>query len=313
MNRFRTYIIPLIGIISIFSSVTGVYSDTSGSGTVTVTAIVPAQNAPPAIDPPSSGGGGGLGGVPMSTQAGTDVVVFKGLAYPGSIVTLLKNGVILNELPASGDGTFEIHVRDLNPGTYSFGVRAEDKDHLKSTLDLYTVYLSAGITTVVGGIFLPPTVTTDKIEVKKGDPIVLLGYSSPNADLTLSIHSPKEIVKKTIATVSGSWIFKVDSDELDMGTHEGKVRASTDTDLSLYSDPISFIVGTVNRTRPSGTSVPKTKLKSDLNNDGRVNLIDFSILAYWYKRTGFPLKVDLNGDNKINLTDFSILAYSWTG
>jgi hypothetical protein len=49
-----------------------------------------------------------------------------------------------------------------------------------------------------------------------------------------------------------------------------------------------------------------------------VNLVDFSIAAYWYKR---PLSADfkvkeaakLNGDGKIDLVDFSIMAYYWTG
>jgi hypothetical protein len=53
--------------------------------------------------------------------------------------------------------------------------------------------------------------------------------------------------------------------------------------------------------------------KCDLNNDNRVNLLDFSIMAFWYKRLGFPPKVDLNSDANVNLTDLSILAYCWTG
>jgi hypothetical protein len=62
--------------------------------------------------------------------------------------------------------------------------------------------------------------------------------------------------------------------------------------------------------------VEKVCKKPDLNCDKKVNLIDFSILAYWYKR---PLtkeakqKVDLNGDGKVDLVDFSIMAYYWTG
>ncbi len=52
---------------------------------------------------------------------------------------------------------------------------------------------------------------------------------------------------------------------------------------------------------------------NDLNNDKRVNLIDFSITAYWYKRPSPPATVDLNNDGKVNLVDFSIMAYYWTG
>jgi hypothetical protein len=284
---------------------------------VTISAYVIDPNAPPDPSPapspsPSGGGGGGGGGVPLgTTNSGSDTAIFKGLAYPGSIVTLLKNGVIVTEVPASPDGSFEIRLRNLNPGTYSFGIRAEDAGHLRSTLDLYTVYVSSGVTTVVDGIFIPPTITADKSEVKLGDPIVLFGKAAPSANLTISIHSSREIVKKTLSNSSGGWLYKLDSSELEMGTHEGKVRASTESDLSLYSDPLAFTVGTKNTLRSSPSS--SSTNRCDLNGDTRVNLIDFSIMAFWYKRSGFPAKVDFNADGKINLTDLSILAYCWTG
>ncbi len=313
MIRFRTSIIITLSIFSVFTFCI-VKADLVATTTVTITAVVIDPNAPPETPPTSGGGGGGSGGgVTLGTQS--DVAVFKGNAYPGSIVTLLKNGVIMTELPASPDGTFEIHIKNLNPGTYSFGIRAEDADHLKSTLDLYTIYVSSGVTTVVDGIFIPPTITTDKLTVKQGDIITLMGKSVPDADLTISIHSLKEIVKKTTSTNNGSWVYKLDSSELEMGPHEGKVRAITDTDLSLYSDALAFNVGTQNIARPkiAGTPSLGNRTKCDLNSDLRVNLLDFSIMAFWYKRSGFPAKIDLNNDGKINLTDLSILAYCWTG
>ena len=81
-----------------------------------------------------------------------------------------------------------------------------------------------------------------------------------------------------------------------------------------YSLAVNFEVGTKNITKGPA----KCPIKADLNNDCKVNLIDFSIAAYWYKR---PLsdafknveKLELNGDGKITLTDFSIMAYYWTG
>ena len=65
-------------------------------------------------------------------------------------------------------------------------------------------------------------------------------------------------------------------------------------------------------------SVAKCPIKGDLNGDCRVNLIDYSMTAFWYRRplnapaSLFELKL-LNSDGKINLVDFSILAYYWTG
>lgn len=291
------------------------YSSTS---TVTVTAIVPSSSSSSGSSGGSSGGGGGGGGgggsgggtgaVDLST--GSDSAVFKGLAYPGSIVTLLKNGVIAAEVPASPSGVFEITLRNIRSGAYTFGILAEDSKRLKSKLDLYTVYVASGVSTQVEGVFIPPTITSDKSEVKRGDPLSLMGSAVPNAGITILVNSETQLIKKTQSNSSGAWLFKLDSLELEPGNHEAKSRASTEGDLSLFSDPLSFVVGTVNKARTKDQASQK---KVDLNNDSRVNLLDFSIIAYWYKRSGFPEKADLNGDGRVDLADVSILAYNWTG
>jgi hypothetical protein len=294
----------------------------SATTTVTITACVDdggGSCSPVVTPPPSSNGGGGGGGSGGSIgsgadlSAGTDSAVFKGLAYPGSIVTLLKNGVIAAEVPASPDGTFSITLHSLNPGTYSFGILAEDSKHMRSTLDLYTVFVASGVSTQVEGIFIPPTITSDKSQVKQGDPIILLGSAAPNADITILVHSDNQIQAKVKSDVSGGWLYKLDSLQLEKGQHESKVRATTVSDLSLFSDALTFIVGTENKIRTAVSSVIAGKKSCDLNGDTRVNLLDFSIMAYWYKRSGFPIKVDLNSDSKVDLSDVSILAYCWTG
>ncbi len=75
---------------------------------------------------------------------------------------------------------------------------------------------------------------------------------------------------------------------------------------------MGFVVGDTN-VKKTGTF-----MRGDLNGDGRVNLIDFSIAAYWYHRplSQSFIKIEassLNGDGKLDLIDFSIMAYYWTG
>ena len=58
--------------------------------------------------------------------------------------------------------------------------------------------------------------------------------------------------------------------------------------------------------------VPKVaKIPADLNGDGRVNLIDFSILLHWWGKDN--ALADLNKDGRVGLKDFSIMMYWWTG
>ncbi len=64
----------------------------------------------------------------------------------------------------------------------------------------------------------------------------------------------------------------------------------------------------------SNTTVTTNFSIADINRDGKVNLIDASILAYWFKRplsAVAKLTADLNLDGKVDLTDFSIFAYYW--
>jgi hypothetical protein len=52
----------------------------------------------------------------------------------------------------------------------------------------------------------------------------------------------------------------------------------------------------------------------DINKDGSINIVDFSILMYFWDATppSNPC-ADLNKDGTVNLTDFSIMLYWWTG
>lgn len=52
-------------------------------------------------------------------------------------------------------------------------------------------------------------------------------------------------------------------------------------------------------------------VKADLNCDGRVNLVDLSILFYNWD---IPknIRADLNNDKRVNIIDFSILLFYWT-
>lgn len=52
---------------------------------------------------------------------------------------------------------------------------------------------------------------------------------------------------------------------------------------------------------------------ADLSGDDSVNLIDFSILVYWFERSNYPSGVDLNMDGVVDMIDLSIIAYYWTG
>jgi len=59
---------------------------------------------------------------------------------------------------------------------------------------------------------------------------------------------------------------------------------------------------------------PKPRPTPDFNKDNKINIVDLSILLFWYGKTGPEIiPYDLNEDNMIDIADVSILFYRWTG
>ncbi|MBI3638285.1 hypothetical protein HY227_00900 [Candidatus Wolfebacteria bacterium] len=267
-----------------------------------------------APSPPLSGGSGGGAGnfIPPAVNTGAN---FKGKAYPASDVALLDNGRVVATTKAGPDANFEFNLSNLLAGTHSFGIWAEDSKGNRSITHTFNIAVASGITTVISGIFLPPTITIDKTEVKKGDILTIFGQSVPNAQVSVIINSDEELIKKTSTDKNGLWVYKFDTDEADYGDHSAKSRGSYEADFSAFSQLVFFKVGQSNI---SAAQPKKCGAKGDLNNDCKVNLIDFSIAAYWYKKSlsGNFKKLEtrsLNNDGKVDLIDFSIIAYRWTG
>jgi hypothetical protein len=263
----------------------------------------------------NNGGGGGGGGFIPPPVSTSNTTVFSGRAYPNSTVVLLKDAQVLTSTVAGSDANFSISVNNLNAGNYIFSVYSEDYQGNRSSLLTFPVSVTEGSSTNIGGIFLAPTLSTDKSQVKKGDNITFFGQSIPNGEITIAIHSNEEIFKKVNSDTNGVYLQVMDSSPLELGDHTAKSKAARDGQISSYSKVVAFAVGNTNS---NADQTKKCPLKGDLNDDCRVNLVDFSIAAYWYKGVlvGNIIQLEktkLNGDGKINLVDFSIMAYYWTG
>jgi hypothetical protein len=245
-------------------------------------------------------------------------VFFSGIAYPGSTVTLLRDGQFLAATVSGPDAKFEIDVKGVAPGTFVYTLQSQDSNNIYSKVYSFPVAVTAGVGTVISGIFLPPTIDTDKSQVRRGDPIMILGSSAPNARIDLVVHSQQEIVETTHSDKNGIWQYQLDTIMLEYGDHNATARWKLATSMSPLSAEAPFVVGLKSVSKQiGGSSSNQTQAGkrcaaiADLNCDGRVDAIDFSILAYWYKRPNPPANVDLSHDGKIDARDFSILAYYW--
>ncbi len=309
----------IIGLIFIIHARQAAAINVSGSLNVSVTAQV--GSVPPPPPPPSGGGGGGGGGgtAPPPIDPNlfpTTGVVFIGKAYPSSNISLLQNGRLIVRTISGPDASFLISISNATPGNSNYLIVAEDPFGRQSSFNV-PVVVTASATTTVSGIFISPTLDLSKRQMNIGDNLIFFGRSVPQSDVTIQVNSETELFLKTKADISGGYLYTLDTSILNVGLHDAKSKSAYNEQVSEFGSPVSFSLLDKNVPIPDEPITPEEpencSLSGDLNKDCRVNLIDFSILAYWYKRPNPPANVDVKADKRIDLADFSILASQWTG
>ena len=265
---------------------------------ISVSAEVAGEVIPPPPPPP---GGGGV--VPPSPPA---KVVFEGRAYPNAFLTIFKNNVVTATFFAEESGLFTKELTGVQGGVYNFGILAEDTEGRKSVTLSFSVSILGGRTTTISGIFISPTISLIPTQVERGSRVNIFGQAFPESQINIFVSSLKETVKESISDEKGNWSYKLNTASLEEREHEARAKALfEDGEQSPFSHTLSFLV------LAPGALVCEG---ADLNFDGEVNLIDFSILLYFWGQSNPSNRcADINFDNIVDLVDFSIMMYWWTG
>jgi len=269
-----------------------------------------------AVVPPSGGGGGGGGILVTSTR-----VILKGRAYPSAAITVFKDGTTAATLKADISANFQQEF-EVAGGLYTFSLYAIDRENRRSLTFSFTTNMPVGLTTTISDIVIAPTIGADKSQVKYGNDIKFFGYAYPASQINVIINSDNIIADKTNSDKFGYWAYDLDSEILEMGDHTTKSQAVTpDTLKSPFSESLAFRVGDKDTLAgklpglltPAAPAAVCNK-NGDINNDKKINIVDFSIMLYfWKQRNPSNLCADINGDGIVNLFDFSIMLFWWTG
>ncbi len=263
---------------------------------------------------PTTGGGGGLSGGSSGFLPGQKiepdktVVIIKGKSYPNSDVRVLIDGKVVGIVKADSAGDFRFQEDDITPGIATFGLWTEDERGLKSTLVTITFRIASKSVTTISNIYLSPTIDVDKRKVAQGEDIKIFGKSSPSVNLQVNVNSLVENIVTTTSNTVGDWTLSFNTKSLEEDFHSAKamikLKSQEGVIESNFSRSVSFYVGV------GGPDVGECGI-ADLNCDGAVNLVDFSILLYNWNTT--EAKADINKDGKVGLPDFSIMMFYWTG
>ena len=283
----------------------GAANGTGGLCSATCQSLPP---APPAGNPTT--GSPPVGSIPNTnatpgnvSSANQTEVVLRGKAYPNSTVSILLDGQLLGTVQADSNADFLYTNTTVTPGTETFSFSAIDNIGTPSLMDSIVFEVVQGAITTVANVFLPPTINVSATQIAPGGLLTISGQSVPFANVTTQIDGQASSTMVSAVDTAGNWALQIDTGSITTGNHAAKALFLLGTSTaSGFGRSIGFAVGNVG---------PSCSAKPDMNHDGKVNLVDFSIfLTNWGTSAA---QADFNCDSKVNLADFSIMLFNWTG
>ncbi len=142
-----------------------------------------------------------------------------------------------------------------------------------------------------------------------GVSVIFWGWTVPGREIHVKIIDFPE--ETTLSKENG--YFKKQFNNIAPGVYrvifwvkdiKGNVGKETELHVSVPEDILTFTAGDLDLV------FKECYPNSDLNQDDKVNLYDFSIFLFWWGSN--YSNADLNCDGKVNLYDFSILLSDWT-
>ncbi len=268
-----------------------------------------------AEDPSPPGGGGSptVGSTPSIPGASPGAilsqtqtkVVLRGKAFPNREVNVVLDGKAIGTVRADANADFVYSMTEITPGTATFGFWSEDSLGTDSITASVVFEVVQSAVTTVANILIPPTLSVSEKQVLPGELLTVSGQSIPAAQVTAEIRADKGTPSTLDAEGDplGKWALQVDTASFVDGFHTAKAQFKINDSLkSGFGRSVSFYVG---------EGSPLDEVNPDLNGDGKVNLVDFSIfLTNWGSD---DIRADFNQDGSVNLADFSIMLFNWTG
>lgn len=251
--------------------------------------------------PPSGGGSGGS----------TGNLAVSGFGPPSGIATIVLNGSTIATEPIDPTGNFYALLTNLPTGNSRLSIYATDRHGRNSAwYDTRTTIINGQQQSITDAL-LPPTLTLDPKVLSRGTDIVVTGSTYPHSHIQIdsTAGGPKNIQLTTSSNTEWDFSTTLPTHTLPPGSYLLSATATVNNQTSNKSLPAQFWLD-VPPDLPPQAGIGYC---GDYNRDNKINIIDFSILIYWFGKDTVPADVDCNKDSIADLVDFSILVYYWTG
>ena len=225
----------------------------------------------------------------------------SGLASPFAFVTVRIDGGVAGTTTADASSAWNKLITGLTPGTHDVEIYQHDVLGRQSGSYTFSIGIFAGSTTTVSNIFLPTTIALEATQIPRPASRLALGTTKQGSNVTLFVFSHgNDAQAHTAHSTSGNWSGNLNRTILHLGSH---------TAYAVAQDPSSGLMAPASQVLPFSVV-----LSADLNQDGRVELVDFSILMFSFERMPPPNRAaDINDNGFADIVDFSVMLYYWTG
>lgn len=232
--------------------------------------------------------------IPSNTYA-----VVTGFFEPGSLVSIVKDGIVVGVTFSNDSGFWQTTISGLSARNHIFQVIGTAKNGQRVTSSTFVITAVENATVKVSNVTLPPSFTVSQ----EADTIQISGRSVPGAVVQISLDDTK--VSEIVVNTQGEFFATLEAPTTE--TKNLTVVLIFDG-RSVQSPPISVGGTTI---LPVQSSPCDTA--GDSTNDCKVNFLDFSLLLWAYLYNPLLATFDYDNNGKIDLIDFSIMAYHWTG
>lgn len=231
----------------------------------------------------------------------TTNIYFGGYSFPDATISYSLNGDVISTIQADTSGYFEGIYPSVEAGENTFSFQAENYEGDESHLVSYAYTVQTTSPVYISGIVLPPILDVSS----EGD---LEGIAIPGSEIQIfgvdlsdqSLH----IVNTISVNPDGTYAIEFDLrdptvyDQYYVGCEWKGLDCgfSQVVEVQMVGDSYKFV----------------GEVFADFTQDVEVNFVDFAFIrAAFLSGKNNPV-YDLNKDGTINLVDFSLLNYQWT-
>ncbi len=275
--------------------------DTQGTGLI----VTSSQSAVFGVTSTGSLAGSSIGSeYPSVTIVVRTVLRITGQAYPEADLALVGHTPtgdksLMKETVTSADGSFAFEYTGPFQDITSYEVQISDRDGRPAPPTSVEVTATIGVVTE-RHISVAPTIGLLWLGELQGIPLKAIGYAVPQGDLVVLLDG-NPVPGQFSAGSDGKYQITLDTIGMVIGVHTVAVRQKlADGSLSGSSTSKRFVV--------TNSLIPQ----SDLNQDGRVDISDWSIFLFRWSSDDPVIKdlLDMNNDGKVDISDFSIFIRS---